>query len=161
MVRFKDASLILAHPSCDVPITTYRPQHQICHHILAAHISLINFVVRFSPFESFTIIFNRRNGVVVSASASQSVDLGFNPQVESCQKILKNGICSLPAWRRAHKVCVKNKLASLLVVSLGKAVNGMPPSSCGKHVTGSSSLPVAVPQSDERHANRTYAHTHE
>ena len=85
---------------------------------------------------------------------------------------------------------MENKPASLLVVSLGKALNGMPPSLCGRqmvgpsslpvvvaqsarHLTGClrlyvadrwwgpSSLPVEVAQSDERHANRASAHTHE
>ena len=41
------------------------------------------------------------DGVVVRASASQSVDLGFIPLVESYQKTLKNGIHSFPAWRSA------------------------------------------------------------
>ena len=41
---------------------------------------------------------DRRDGVVVRASASQSVDLGFIPLVESYQKTLKNGIYSFPAW---------------------------------------------------------------
>ena len=45
----------------------------------------------------------RRDGVVVRASASQSVDLGFISLVESYQKTLKNGIHSFPAWRSAHK----------------------------------------------------------
>ena len=49
---------------------------------------------------------------------------------------------------------VENEPASLLVVSLGKALNGMPPSSCGRQMVGPSSLPVVVAQSDERHANR-------
>ena len=40
-------------------------------------------------------------GIVVRASASQSVDLGFIPLVESYQKTLKNGIYSFPAWRSA------------------------------------------------------------
>ena len=44
---------------------------------------------------------NRRNGVVVRASASQSVDLEFILLVESYQKTLKNGIYSFPAWRSA------------------------------------------------------------
>ena len=59
-------------------------------------------------------------------SASQLVSLGFNPQVESYQKTSKNGIHSFPAWRSAHKDDVENRPASLLVVSLGKALNGMP-----------------------------------
>ena len=64
---------------------------------------------------------------MVGASASQSVDLGFISLVESYQKTLKNGIHSFPAWRSAHKDSVENKPASLFVVSLGKALNGMPP----------------------------------
>ena len=44
---------------------------------------------------------DRRDGVVVRASASQSVDLGFIPFVESYQKTLKNGIHSFPARRSA------------------------------------------------------------
>ena len=50
---------------------------------------------------------------------------------------------------------MENKPVSLLVVSLGKALNGMPPFSCGRQVAGPSSLPVVVAQSDERHANQT------
>ena len=44
-----------------------------------------------------------RVGVVVRAPASQSVDLGFIPLVESYQKTLKNGIRSFPAWRSAFR----------------------------------------------------------
>ena len=44
---------------------------------------------------------DRRDGVVVRASASQSVDLGFIPLVEPYQKTLKNGIRSFHAWRSA------------------------------------------------------------
>ena len=40
---------------------------------------------------------NRRDGVVVGASALQSVDLWLNPFVESYQNILKNGVHSFPA----------------------------------------------------------------
>ena len=46
---------------------------------------------------------DRRDGVVVRAPASQSVDLGFIPLVESYQKTLKNGIRSFPAWRSAFR----------------------------------------------------------
>ena len=97
---------------------------------------------------------NRRDGVVVTAYASQLVDLGFIFLVESYQKTLKNGIHSFPAWRSAHRDSVENKPASSLVVSLGKALNGMPPSLCGRQMVWPSSLPVVVAQSDERHANR-------
>ena len=44
--------------------------------------------------------------------------------------------------------------ASLFVVSLDKAFNGITPSLCGKQRVGPSSLPVVVTQSDERHANK-------
>ena len=47
--------------------------------------------------------FDRCDGVVVRASASQSVDKGFIPLVESYQKTLKNGIRSFPAWRSAFR----------------------------------------------------------
>ena len=40
----------------------------------------------------------RRDGVVVRASALQSVDLEFMPFLESYQKILKNGIYSFSAF---------------------------------------------------------------
>ena len=46
---------------------------------------------------------NRRDGVVVRESASQSVDLGFISLVESYQKTLKNGIHSFPARRSVKK----------------------------------------------------------
>ena len=49
---------------------------------------------------------------------------------------------------------VENKPASILVVSLGKALNGMPSFLCSRQMVGPSSLPVVVAQSDERHANR-------
>ena len=39
---------------------------------------------------------------------------------------------------------VQNNPASLLAVSLGKMLNGMPPSLCGRQVAGPSSLPVVV-----------------
>ena len=72
--------------------------------------------------------FNRRDGVVVRASASQSVDLGFIPLVESYQKTLKK-IGARHLWE-----VVENKPASSLVVSLGKALNGMPLPLCGRQV---------------------------
>ena len=42
---------------------------------------------------------------------------------------------------------MENKPASLLVVSLGKTLNGMPPSVCGGQLAGQSSLPMAMAQS--------------
>ena len=87
---------------------------------------------------------HRRDGVVIRASASQSVDLGFIFQVESYQKTLKNGIHSFPAWRSANRDSVETKPSSLLVVSFGKTLNGIPSFSCGRQVVGPSSLPVVV-----------------
>ena len=46
---------------------------------------------------------NRLDGVVVRTCTSQSVDLGFNPLVESYLKTLKNGIQSFSAWRLASR----------------------------------------------------------
>ena len=92
---------------------------------------------------------------MVRASSTQSVDLGFISQVESYQKTLKIGVHNFPAWRSAHEDSVENEPASMLVVSLGKALNGMPPSLCRRQVAGPSSLPIVVAQSDERHASRT------
>ena len=48
----------------------------------------------------------QRDGVVVRASVSQSIDLGFISLVESYQKILKYGIHSFHAWRSAYKKIV-------------------------------------------------------
>ena len=56
---------------------------------------------------------NQCDGVVVRASASQSVDLGFNPLVESYQKTLKKWHLQLPClalgiygrlWRTSRQV---------------------------------------------------------
>ena len=61
---------------------------------------------------------------MVRASASQSVDLGFIPLVESYKKTLKMvSAASLLGARHLWEV-VENKPASSLLVSLGKALNG-------------------------------------
>ena len=75
------------------------------------------------------------DGVVVRASASQLIDLRFNPLVESYQKTLKmvHTASLLGVWHLLE--VVENKPASLLVVSLGKALNVMPPILCGRQVT--------------------------
>ena len=71
------------------------------------------------------MLLTRRDGAVVRASASQSVDLGFIPLVEPYQKTLKMASVAslLGAWYLGE--VVENKPASLLV-SLGKALNGKP-----------------------------------
>ena len=74
------------------------------------------------------------NGVVVGASASQSVDLGFFPLSSHTKRLLKMvSIASLLGARHLWEV-VENKPASSLVVSLGKALNGMAPPLCGRQV---------------------------
>ena len=63
--------------------------------------------------------FKMTDGVVVRASASQSVDLGFISLVESYRKTLTNSIYSFPAWRSAFVGgCGKQagKLACCVVV---------------------------------------------
>ena len=44
-----------------------------------------------------------RDGVEVTGSALQTVDVGFILLVKSYQKTLKNGIYSFPAWRSAFR----------------------------------------------------------
>ena len=87
-----------------------------------------------------------KDGVVVRASALHSVDLEFISQIESYQNTLKNGIHGFPAWRSANRDSVENKPASLLVVSLDKTLNGMPPSLYGRQMVGPSSLLIVVAQ---------------
>ena len=62
----------------------------------------------------------RRVGVVVRASTSQSVDLGFIPLVESYQKTLKNGIHSFPAWRSAFSGGCKEQACKFASCVLGQ-----------------------------------------
>ena len=61
---------------------------------------------------------------MVRASASQSVDLGFNPLVKSCQKTLK---MVFTAFLLGARNVVQDKPASSLVESLAKTLNGTPP----------------------------------
>ena len=77
---------------------------------------------------------NRRDGVVVRESASQSVDLEFIALVESYQKTLKMVFTASLLDARYLGEVVENKPASLLVVSLGKVLNGTPPPLCGRQV---------------------------
>ena len=56
-------------------------------------------------------------------------------------KDLKKCIHSFPAWRSANRDSVENKPASLPLMSLGKTLNRMPPSLCGRQVVRPSSLP--------------------
>ena len=59
---------------------------------------------------------------MVRASTLPSVDLGFISQVESYQKTLKMVFTAFLLGAQQNKNGVENKLASLLVVSLGKTL---------------------------------------
>ena len=74
------------------------------------------------------------------------LDQGFFSQIGSYQKTLEKGINNFLAWRIEQKGQLREQAASLLVVSFGKALNGMHPSLCGKQMMGPSSLPVVVAQ---------------
>ena len=74
---------------------------------------------------------NRRDGIVIRASALQSVDRGFISQVESYQKILKMVFTASLLGSQQNRDVVKNKPACLLV-SLDKTLNGTTPSLCGR-----------------------------
>ena len=54
------------------------------------------------------------------ASASQSVDLGFIPLVESYEKTLKNGIYSFPAWHSAFRGGCGEQAGKLACCVLGQ-----------------------------------------
>ena len=90
---------------------------------------------------------------MVRASTLQWVDLGFISQVESYQKTLKMVFTAFLLGTQHIRDSVENKPVSLLVVSLGKVLNGMPPSLCGRQMVGPNSQPAMVAQSDERHEN--------
>ena len=82
---------------------------------------------------------------MVGAAASLLVDLWFISQVKSYQKTLKNGIHSFPAWRSASRDSVEEKPAISLAVSLGKTLNGLPPSLCDRQMAEPSSLQITQP----------------
>ena len=60
------------------------------------------------------------DGVVVRASASQSVDLGFISLVESYQKTLKNGIRSFRAWRSEFRKGCREQAGKFACCVLGQ-----------------------------------------
>ena len=87
---------------------------------------------------------NRRDGVVVRASASQSIYLGFISSSRVIPKHFKKMVFTAFLLGAQHKRD-KNKQASLLVVSLGKPLNRMPPSLGGRQVVGPRSCPSWCP----------------
>ena len=86
----------------------------------------------------FFILFiynNRRDGVVVRASVSQSVDLGFIPLVKSYRKTLKNGIYSFPAGRSAFMGGCGEQAGKFDCCFLGQGTQRDAPPLCGRQVT--------------------------
>ena len=69
---------------------------------LVIHICCLTLFGVRTNFNDFHQENNWRDGIVVKASASQSVDLEFISQVESYQKTFKNGNHSFSAWRSAQ-----------------------------------------------------------
>ena len=72
---------------------------------------------------------NRRNGVVVKASSSQSIDLKLIFLIESYQQFLKMIFTASLLGVQHNRDSVENKPAISLVVFMGKTLrpNGMPP----------------------------------
>ena len=95
--------------------------------------------ISFKTFETSRI--NRRDGVVVRASATQSVDQGFIPLVESYQKTLKNGIYSFPAWRSAFRGGCGEQAGKFACYVLGQGTQRDAPSLCRRQVTRKWQLP--------------------
>ena len=78
--------------------------------------SFVTFFIQYVGVDSS----NRRNGAVVRAFTSQSVDIGFNPLVESYQKTLKNGIHSFPARRSAFSGSFEEQAGKFACCVLGQ-----------------------------------------
>ena len=70
---------------------------------------------------------------MVRASVLQSVDLGGSfPKLSRTKRLLKMEFIVFLLGAQLKRDSVENKPVSLLVVSLAKTLNGMPPSLCGK-----------------------------
>ena len=76
-----------------------------------------------APYSS--LVSNRKDGVVVRASTLQSVDWGSIPLLSHTKRLQKMVSTAFLLGMRHIWEVVENKLASLLVVSLVKALNGM------------------------------------
>ena len=95
---------------------------RICSFLLAcSNIFSLPVRILFPSVDQHEIVYlHLRNSVVVRASASQSVDLGFIHLVESYQKTLKNGINSFFAWRSAFKKGCEEKAGKFAGCVLGQ-----------------------------------------
>ena len=90
---------------------------------------------------SFNTKTNRHDGKVVTASTSQSVDLGSFPKSSHTKRLQKMVFTASLLGTQHNRNSVENKPASLLVVSLGKTHKEKPPSLCGRQMVGASGLP--------------------
>ena len=74
---------------------------------------------------------------MIRASAAAAVDLGLIPS--RVKPMILNWIFTASLLDAQHlRDSVENKPASLLVVALGTALAGIPPSWCGRQMTGNS-----------------------
>ena len=73
------------------------------------------------------------------ASASGAVDLGLIPSSKSVKPMTLKLVLKTSLLNAQHlRDSVKNKPASLLVMPLGKSLNGIPLLGCGRWMTGNS-----------------------
>ena len=89
------------------------------------------------------------------APKRSAIYIAFTPQLKiTLYQLDTRGYISKHNYYQIITTGTVSLPASLLVVSMGKALNGMPPSLCDKQMVGPGSLHSVVAQSDERHANR-------
>ena len=82
-------------------------------------------------------MFSELDGQVVTAFASGGADSGWIPSRVK-PMTLKLVFTAFFLDTQHYKNSVENKPASLLVVPLGKALSGIPPSWCGRQMAGNS-----------------------
>ena len=93
-------------------------------------------------------IYYECDGTVVRASTARSVDMEDLFLLSSHNKrLLKMLFTTSPVGAQSKMDRMEKKLLRSLVVSLGKALNRMPPFFCGRQVAGPSSQSIVVVQS--------------
>ena len=103
------------------------------------------------------VLNNRRDGVVVRASASPSVDLGFIFQVESYQKTLKNGITASLLGDQQNRDTWKTSRQACLLCPCARHLTGVLHLYVADRWWGQAVYPSWWPQSNWRFANRSWA----
>ena len=86
----------------------------------------------------------RRDGVVVSVRFAVGRPWVCFPSRVIPRDFIKMVFIASLLGAQQNRDSVESKLASLLVVTLGKTLNGMPPSLCDRQMVGPNSLPVVV-----------------